>query len=540
MNQSTKDALDVQYVLNKVEVLTPYGKMFKNRMKPFYKGQEKELKYQLELLQSFIPFVENNSIRRDFNNFFSHVKDLRNTIKRATEDFILSEVELFEIKNFLFLLRDINEIINTYNIPIYKDTKIETIEILERFLDPENTGISTFYIYDAYSETLKMIRDKKRETDKLLRLNYKLIKEKIKADLDIDIRLDNSAIISKDDRLLMEKLKNYPYVIYVSETYINMKFSIKPTEHISRIERQLILLKEEEEREELRIRESLSAEIGARHREIYKNMLSIGRLDLIIAKAKYALEIKGIKPNVITEHKIVLEEGRHPKVEEHLRSKGLEFTPISIELNQGVSCITGANMGGKTISLKLIGLLSIIAHYGLYVPAKSMTLGLNKYIRSSIGDMQSTDSGLSTFGGEIKVVSEAIKNANEQGLILIDELARGTNPAEGYAISKAIAIYLKDKSSISLLTTHYDNVADIEGVQNLQVIGLSYLDFSEIEKELTESDGMSVINKHMDFRLRKVDKQTTVPKDALNIAKIMGLDEKILEIAEEIVNPKER
>ena len=87
-------------------------------------------------------------------------------------------------------------------------------------------------------------------------------------------------------------------------------------------------------------------------------------------------------------------------------------------------------MGGKTISIKLIGLLSTMAYYGLYIPAKSMTLGLNKYIKTSIGDMQSTDSGLSTFGGEIKVVSEAIERADEKGLILIDELARGTNTGQ--------------------------------------------------------------------------------------------------------------
>jgi DNA mismatch repair ATPase MutS len=165
-----------------------------------------------------------------------------------------------------------------------------------------------------------------------------------------------------------------------------------------------------------------------------------------------------------------------------------------------------------------------------------MELGLNKYIKTSIGDMQSTDSGLSTFGGEIKVVEEAIKRANENGLILIDELARGTNPEEGYAISKAIVTYLMNKNSITLLTTHYDNVADMESIQHLQVVGLSEIDFNILKENINPEDGMEIINKYMDYRLKEVSANKIIPKDAINIAKLMGLNEEIIKIAEKIVN----
>ncbi len=154
-----------------------------------------------------------------------------------------------------------------------------------------------------------------------------------------------------------------------------------------------------------------------------------------------------MKPKITKEHSIKIVEGRHLKVEEFLKTKGLKFTPISIELREGVSCITGANMGGKTVSLKLVGLLTVMAQYGLMVPAKEMILGLNQFIKTSIGDPQSTDKGLSTFGGgEIRLIQQAIERSQEKGLILIDELARGTNPEEGYAISKAIVEYLRDKN----------------------------------------------------------------------------------------------
>ncbi|MCR3955834.1 MAG: DNA mismatch repair protein MutS [Gudongella sp.] len=535
MDQGTKNAVDFQYIMNQISVLTPYGTMFKGRMKPHRKGGERGLRNQLDMLESYLPYVKNNTIRREFNNILSHMKDLRQSTKRAMDGFILTDVELFEIKNFLYNLHHLKDLLEEYGIPDFPETRVEKIPQLERILDPENTGIATFYIYDAYSEELGNIRKDKREADKEIRLEKKWIKDKVKEDLGLDLRPDNSVVVNRDNKEMLRTIKAYPYLTYFSETYLNIKFTIVPTDDLARAERTLELLRDKEEREEMRIREDLSKEVGKRRRELYRNMLAVGKLDLVLAKAKLAIDMDATKPVILDEHIISIKRGRHPKIEDLLRDRDLVFTPISINLEEGVACITGANMGGKTISLKLVGLLSAMAHYGLYVPAERMELGLSLYIKSSIGDMQSTDSGLSTFGGEVQVVSDAMRRANEQGLILIDELARGTNPEEGYAISKAIAIYLMDKPAISLITTHYDNVADIEGIQHLQVVGLSELDVDTLSEEISEGDGMDIINKYMDYRLRVVDKTTGIPRDAINIARIMGLRTEILKIAEEIL-----
>ncbi|MFA7534273.1 MAG: DNA mismatch repair protein MutS [Tissierellaceae bacterium] len=532
MDQETREALDFQYVLNKINTLTPYGNMFKRRLRAFKLGEEDKLIGELNKIEDLLNIGKNKEIMEELKGILSHIKDLRTSIRRGMEGFILTEVELFEIKNFLYLIRDLSNIVEKYGITIFEDTEIKPVEQLERLLDPEDTGISTFYIYDAYSEELKGIRKKKQNLEKEIKLGKKHIKEKIKEELNISLRPDSSAVVSKDDKELIDKLQDYPYLSYVSETYMTVKFAIKPTEGLKALENQVNILKDKEEREELRIRERLSKEIGKRNRQIYKNMGSIGRLDLLLSKVRFAIEIRGVKPEIICKRVIKIEDGIHPKVKEVLEGKNLKFTPISLELREGVTCITGANMGGKTISLKLIGLLSAMAQHGLFVPAKSMVYGLNKFIVTSIGDMQSTDSGLSTFGGEIKTVQNAIKMSEDKGLILIDELARGTNPEEGYAISKAIVSHLKEKSSISLLTTHYDNVANSEEVLHLQVVGLSKLDFNSLAHEISKGDKMEIINKYMDYRLRIVQKDTPIPKDAINIARIMGLEPGIIAEAE--------
>lgn len=534
MDGHTKASLDFQYILNRINIKTPYGKIYKDKMRPFFRGEEEKLIEELEKVATYANYAKNKSFMGEINNILHGIKDLRISINRARDGGILSEIELFEIKNFLFLIRDLKEYLTASQVFLWKDMTIEPIESLEKLLDPESTGISTFYIYDAYSEELKSIREEKREAERRIKREKNNLKEKIEKELDIKLNPDGSIIIPKDKGEVIEKLENYPHLNYVSETYMNIRYSLKATDTITLLERKVLILKDKEEKEEMEIRKYLSKEIGKKSKALYKNISSIGKIDFILGKASFGLEIDGIKPHIIKEHSITIVEGRHPKVEESLKKIGLAYTPISLELKEGVTCITGANMGGKTVSLKLVGLLTSMAQHGLLVPAKEMTLGLSNFIKASIGDFQSTDKGLSTFGGEIKLIQEAIEISENKGLILIDELASGTNPEEGYAISRAVVEYLLDKNSITLLTTHYDNIGNMDKVVHLQVIGLSHMELDELKLELKkiQPEKINLINRLMDYRLRTVDKTKPVPKDALNIARIMGLDPKIIHRAE--------
>lgn len=534
MDEETKKSLDFQYIWNKIDIKTPYGKIYKDKAKTYKIGEEDQLIEELEKVETYLNYAKNKEIMRKLDNVFAHIKDLRSSIKRARSGGILTEVELFEIKGFVHMVGELESILKDYNILLWDDMKIYPMKDLEKLLDPEETGISTFYIYDSYSEELKKIRKDKKELEKEIKKNQKVLKDSIKEELGIKLKPDGTINISKNNSELIEKIKDNPNLAYNSETYMNIKYSLKPTEEMNLLERSHLILKDREEREESRIKEILSKKIGEKSKSLFKNISSIGKIDFILGKAKFGMEIDGVRPKIIKDHSINIVEGRHIKVEESLKSKGLNFTPISVRLNQGTTCITGANMGGKTISLKLVGLLTAMAQYGLMVPAKRMTLGLNGFIKTSIGDLQSTDQGLSTFGGEIKRIQESIEKSDHQGLILIDELARGTNPKEGYAISKAIVDYLKDRNSITLLTTHYDNIASGEDINHLQVIGLSHIDFEELYKELqiSNKDKMDIINNYMDYRLKKVEKMIKVPQEALNIARVMGLDRQVIELAE--------
>lgn len=540
MNELTRKSLDFDYVLSRIKTYTPYGKGYKENMRPYLPGEEERLEEELQRIEQFLKYAKDHDFSREINDIFAHTKDLRTSVRRTMEGCVLSEVELFEIKTFLFLIRDLDKILKKYGMDDWKDIEIEPIEKLEKLLDPDDTKIATFYIYDSYSKKLKNIRKEKKEVDREIKKRKKEIKDKVKEDLNMRFRPDGSIVVPKENQSVLDKIDTNPYLTYVSETYMNVKFTIKSTEEISELERKLSNLKEREEEEEYKVRQEISKQIANFRKKLFRNMASIGKLDFILGKAQFAIETDAVKPEIVKEHCLVIEEGRHLKVEDFLNKKGLKFTPISIDLKEGATCITGANMGGKTVSLRLVGLLAAMTQHGLFVPADSMKLGLSNFICTSIGDMQSTDKGLSTFGGEIKLVQEAIEIAHKKGIILIDELARGTNPQEGYAISKALIKFLKDKNSITLVTTHYDNIADMEGVAHLQVVGLSDIEFEKLNEELKdrELDKMDIINRYMDYRLVEVKSKKEVPKDALNIARLMGLDEKIIHEAENILEEK--
>ena len=113
-----------------------------------------------------------------------------------------------------------------------------------------------------------------------------------------------------------------------------------------------------------------------------------------------------------------------------MKGKHIEYVPIDLNLNKNVVCITGANMGGKTVTLRMTGQIAAMASFGMFVPCEYAKLCLFEHIFISAGDDQSIEKGLSTFGAEIVNLKEAIKNSDRRSLILIDELAGGTNPKE--------------------------------------------------------------------------------------------------------------
>jgi DNA mismatch repair protein MutS2 len=165
MTESTMKNINFDYIFNEIRPITEYGIKAKQEAKPFTKGYETELLEEFNKIEAFLDMKE----RRDAIDVLKHIKNIVETIERAKNNQVLDEVELFEIKNFLMQIDRMEKSLRGTLISIYEDLKLSPLPQLYKELDPANEKMYTFYIYDEYSEKLKDLRKKKKETDILIR-----------------------------------------------------------------------------------------------------------------------------------------------------------------------------------------------------------------------------------------------------------------------------------------------------------------------------------------------------------------------------------
>ena len=211
-----------------------------------------------------------------------------------------------------------------------------------------------------------------------------------------------------------------------------------------------------EEKEEIGvILASLSAMAGEHTEELSTNQKLMTELDFIFAKAKLAMDMNATTPIFNTDHYINIRKGRHPLLD---RKK---VVPIDINLGKDFDLliITGPNTGGKTVSLKTVGLFTLMGQAGLHIPALDRSeLSIFSEVYADIGDEQSIEQSLSTFSSHMKSIVHILKHADADSLCLFDELGAGTDPTEGAALAIAILNYLHDRGIRTMATTHYSEL----------------------------------------------------------------------------------
>lgn len=536
-NMKTRKETGLDFVVSAINLQTPFGVKQIKEQEPFLPGEEEDLREELKRVQKMMDIA--GAAPKDIGlllETFMVMKDNTFSIERAKSS-VLSVVEIFELKSLLLQMLKVRTLADKLDFP--KEFVPEDTEALLDVLDPGGDRLNTFYIYDSFSEKLEQLRREKKEKEREIRKQQKVGKELVKQKYGLSLTPKFEMVVSKSDRQSIKMIDEISEMTRTDEDYMSVTFSLTATEEVENLMKVCDQLMTAIEDEELNVREKLSEEISKYEAVLLENCRRIGELDITLSKALYAEKHNCVMPEIADEHILEFEDGRNLQLEEALLArKGGEYCPVSMALTDGVTCITGANMGGKTISLKLAGMVAILTQYGFFVPCKSARVGLSNYMQILIGDSQSIERGLSSFGSEMEELKEILDNSKDRSLLLIDEIASGTNPVEGLALTRSLVDHIKDRPYITLMTTHFETVTEDKDVKNLQVMGLAGADFDKLDKELRyakKKDRINIISKYMDYRLRVVDDAAQIPKDALNIAKMLGIDKSIIEKAKDYI-----
>ena len=442
---------------------------------------------------------------------FYETEELEKYIKVLESNQTLSIKGLLNFAVLLKMCRELKEY-------FYDDSSV-TFEYLEKYFSflYSNPSIEK-NIFDKIIDE-NSVADNASSKLASLRRNRKNFEQEVKDKLNGFIHSSTYA------KYIMEPIvtiRNNRYVIPVKEEYRSYikgfihdtsssgsTLYIEPTS-IFELNNKINHIKIEEDIEIERILQILSSSLYEYVGQLKNNLTLIANIDLIFAKANFGIDSFGIIPVLNNNKYIDLYKAKHPLIDKD------KVVPIDISLGKDyVSLlITGPNTGGKTVALKTVGLLLLMAYSGIPIPcSESSSISVFSHIFADIGDEQSIQESLSTFSAHIKNIVEITNIADNNSLVLLDELGSGTDPLEGAALAISILSYLKDIGSIVCCTTHYQ----------------------ELKEYALITDGFENASFEFDIENLKPTYKLLVgipgKSNAFAISKRLGLNEKILNVA---------
>lgn len=390
------------------------------------------------------------------NNYNVHpnfsVDDVTESLLLAQKRAILSIPELLSIARLIRISAEVKVQITKYReeYPMLYSIAltIYNAELLSEQI--ERSMLNEEELSDYASVDLAKIRGLiRRANERLKEKLQSLISGRKYADY-----LQDNIVTQRGDRYVIpvrNEYRSYVKGIIHDQSQSGQTVFIEPQEIVD-MNNELRQLKIDEAREVERILRTLSQAVGGISSELMNNILSVAHLDEIFSRAYFARQYKCVCPQLNDRGIIEIRNGRHPLISES------RVVPITVRLGEDfdILLITGPNTGGKTVSLKLTGLFTLMAMTGIFIPCEAGSkLSVFSNVFCDVGDEQSIEQSLSTFSSHMKNVVSIVNNVNERSLVLLDELGAGTDPEQGASLAVSITEELLHSGAKCIITTHY-------------------------------------------------------------------------------------
>jgi DNA mismatch repair protein MutS2 len=386
------------------------------------------------------------------------VRDIRASLRRAALGGLLNEAECLEIASTVSagrkvksLLRQLEE--ETAELPLLRELteSIESLDHLEKEILAciDDQGM----VKDQASPELRRIRQQMGD-----------VRGQIQSTLNNMIRsahyqkmMQEPIITQRFDRYVIPVKQEYRAQfggIIHDQSASGATLFIEP-EAVVKLNNRLRELELSEQKEVDRVLGLLTAKVQEEAEHLQANVAALAELDLIAARARFGYQMKAVCPQLSTDQTLRLKKARHPLISPE------EVVPIDIEMGKRYRSviITGPNTGGKTVTLKTVGLFALMVQSGIPIPAEEeSTMPVFSGVFADIGDEQSIEQSLSTFSGHLRNIIRILKRIDEGSLVLFDELGAGTDPTEGAALAIAILEHVISRGSLVIATTHYSEL----------------------------------------------------------------------------------
>jgi dsDNA-specific endonuclease/ATPase MutS2 len=464
------------FVMAHLLPLTCYGKERKQQIIWYSPAEKPVLIRELQQLQAFKRFFDDHPEGiATLSNILERFKEIRGIIRKINAQAEpLDEVEFFQLKNFSIDCQHLWQAVEELQLSLL-DHQLCSLHNIVTLLNPDEQINRTFTIDSRYSQKLAQLREAKKTIEKQI----------------------------------------------TAQT--------KPDNHLLNLHTQLT---EQERKAEHQVCQQLTDQLRCSVADIINNTSYLSELDFLIAKARLADTFGAVAPQFTDTETIDINEAVNPWVNDILNKEGKSFSPLTLSLKQGANVLTGANMGGKTIALATLTLNILLAHCGFFVFCRSLSLPALDFLFYLAHDYQSVTAGISSFGAEVQEITRLIKEMdNARGFAAVDEFARDTNPEEGQTMVRTLLRLCEKHNSFCLLSTHFSHVVD-QGMQHLQVVGLQNAPLEALSPVRTDRT-VNHLQEMMDFTIEAVPWDNPTPKDAIRVARLIGIPQEFLDLLDE-------
>ncbi len=398
---------------------------------------------------------------RDIEDFLNLSKTSQSLGGRELLDIAKTIQSSRYLKNYFLDNKEKTPFLYEVSKDLFEDKELEDI-IFNVFDDNGN-------ILDSASPELKRLRN--RHKDQMNNLKDRL--SSIIGSSEISKYLQESVYTQREDRYVVPvKVDNKAHVPGIihdvsasgATVFIEPKAIVELNNSIKETEIKI-------ETEIKRILKELTEKVGIHASDILKKLPLIIKIDFSFAKAKYSIQLKANEPELNSEKYINIKNMKHPILLTMIN----QVIPNDIEIGKDFNSliITGANTGGKTVTLKALGLCVLMTRAGLHIPVLEANIFPFRKVFADIGDEQSIEQSLSTFSGHLTNIIDILKEADDNSLVLLDEVGAGTDPSEGSALAQALLEDLNLKKTVTIASTHYGELKALaytkEGFQNASV-----------------------------------------------------------------------